>query len=188
MPASNPFASQNLRPGVIPYLFPANESSADLVERLRAGDWWGQIIGPHGSGKSTLLVSLLPQIERAGKQPHLVTLHQGQRRLPPVQRATDTLLIVDGYEQLSWWSRLWVNWKCRRSGCGLLVTAHADAGLPTLLQTAPTVELAQQVAGHLLSGSQGTVTSDDVSAAFTATQGNIRETLFKLYDVYQQQN
>lgn len=186
MPASNPFASQNIRPGVVPYLFAANESAAAFVERLQASDWWGQIIGPHGSGKSTLLVSLLPEVERAGRQPRLVTLHQGQHRVPPVELDATTLLIVDGYEQLSWWSRQWTKFKCRRARSGLLVTAHADVGLPMLLRTAPTVELAQQVASHLLASDQGKITRDDIAAAFAATEGNIRETLFKLYDMHQE--
>ena len=44
--------------------------------------WWGEILGPHGAGKSALLATLIPAVERAGRRPVLVELHDGQRRLP----------------------------------------------------------------------------------------------------------
>jgi hypothetical protein len=57
-PASNPFATRFTRPGAIEFIFPAGESLATLVARLRACDWRGQITGPHGSGKAPLRAAL----------------------------------------------------------------------------------------------------------------------------------
>jgi hypothetical protein len=133
MAASNPFASRFLRPGVVPFLFPESDTADTIVQRLARHRWWGEIVGPHGSGKSTLLVTLIPAVERVGRQPALATLHQGQRQMPALGAtalSNDHVLIVDGYEQLSWWSKWQLQWRCRRAGCGLLVTSHRETGLP----------------------------------------------------------
>jgi len=104
---SNPFSTRFIRPGAIRFLFPDGESAALLVQRLRENRWGGQIIGPHGSGKSTLLATLKPELETAGRQVLWITLHQGERRLPALDRRSlgpTTQLVIDGYEQLSWWT------------------------------------------------------------------------------------
>jgi ABC-type cobalamin/Fe3+-siderophores transport system ATPase subunit len=171
-------------------LFENGETADALVERLGACGWWGQIVGPHGSGKSTLLASLLPQIEAAGRSVLLLELHQGERRLPRVDwsRMSDrTMLVVDGYEQLGWWSRLWLKSHCRRSRCGLLITAHADMGLPMLFRPKPSEELARRIVAQLIPTDNPPVSNADVASAFAKAQGNLRETLFTLFDVYQAQ-
>ena len=53
-----------------------------LVARLAANGWWGEIVGPHGCGKSTLLEALKPAFRAAGCRIHAITLRDGQRRLP----------------------------------------------------------------------------------------------------------
>jgi hypothetical protein len=186
---SNPFATRFTRPGAIPYLFAEGESAAMLIERLRSHDWQGQIIGPHGSGKSTLLAALVPALEAAGRTVISLALHQGERQLPPLDRAalsSQAQLIIDGYEQLSWWSRWRVHWLCHRARAGLLVTAHADVGLPTIYRAQPSEALAQRVVTELLPHGEAAITPADVSTAYVASKGDVRETLFKLFDVYQQ--
>jgi hypothetical protein len=184
---SNPFASRHIRPGAIGYLFQEGVSAAELVERLKAAGWWGQIVGPHGSGKSTLLVTLVQELESAGRRVRLVSLHQGEHRLPRLEGnlETATQVVVDGYEQLSWWSKRKLKARCRRAGSGLLVTAHADMGLPTIFETASSLEVTKEVVARLVEAADGRVTEDDVSEAFAASGGNVRETLFALYDIYQ---
>ena len=71
---------------------------------------------------------------------------------------------------------------CRRHTWSLLVTAHADVGLPTLLRMAPTIDDAQAVVAQLLAETESLVGPDDVAECFAATGGNLRETLFVLYD------
>jgi energy-coupling factor transporter ATP-binding protein EcfA2 len=186
---SNPFSTRFIRPGAIPFVFTNGQSPDALVQRLREQDWWGQIIGEHGSGKSTLLATLTLALEAAGRNTIAVALHPGEHRLPPLDRSAfsaSTQFIIDGYEQLSWWSRRRIKSLCRRHRAGLLVTAHADVGLPTLYQTQPSEELAHTVVARLTEGNQTAISSDDISAAFAAADGDVRETLFKLYDVYQQ--
>lgn len=188
----NPFSTRHTRPGALAYRFPPGQNAERLVEQLREQHWHGQIIGPHGSGKSTLLATLIPAIEATGKRTLLVVLHDGQRRMPIDLKRTPelsagTLLIVDGYEQLARWNRYRLKQFCRRRELGLLVTAHAAAGLPDLFQTSTAPELAQGIVEELLAG-QSLVTADEVRDRFAVRQGNLREMLFDLYDLYEQRN
>ena len=186
----NPFSTSRVRPGAVPYCFPPGHGARDLVRRLRDGGWWGQIIGPHGSGKSALVAALVPAVEHAGRRTILVGLHDGQRRLgvdlrsPPAADAS-TLLIVDGYEQLGRLSRFRLKRFCRRRGIGLLVTAHRSVGLPELFRTATSVELARRVVARLLGEQSTLITPEDVAERFSRNDGDLRETLFDLYDLYE---
>jgi hypothetical protein len=190
-PSENPFCTRRVRPGAIPFLFPAGQDVATLLQGLQENGWWGEIVGPHGSGKSALLATLIPQIELAGQRTVLVELHDGQRRLsidlnrdsrlrPPM------VLIVDGYEQLSRWQRFLLKRHCRRRGLGLVVTTHASVGFPELYRTAPTPELAERIVGQLMAGSSPPCTASELAASFARHHGNVRETLFDLYDLYEQ--
>lgn len=186
-PAGNPFATRHTRPGEVPYLFADANSIALLADQLAALQWRAAIVGPHGSGKTTLLAQLLPECARRGRRVQRFTLHDGQRRLPPHDRhwQRDTLVVVDGYEQLSWWSRQTLNWCCRRRAGGLLVTCHRPAGLPVLYQTSADLDRVQRIVALLTASTASAVTPEDVRAAFRAQQGNVREILFTLYDVHQ---
>ena len=187
----NPFCTRRIRPGAIPFLFPAGQNAETLVERLRQNGWWGEIIGGHGSGKSALLATLIPSIERAGRHPTLVELHDGQRRLPSdidreCQPDPSMVLIVDGYEQLSCWRRWLSKRLCHRRGWGLLVTGHASVGLPPLHQTAATPELAEKIVGKLMAGRAAPLAASELAECLARHHGNLRETLFELYDLYEE--
>jgi len=198
MPHSNPFATRFIRPGAIDYLFPAGQSIDSLLTTLRGNHWWGEIVGPHGSGKSTLVAALLPALKAAGREVarFILTPDDGDRPeclAPLCAYATladqplgpSSQLILDGYEQISWWWRRRIQVLCRKRGAGLLVTTHQPLDLPPLIQTQPTDQLAQQVVRRLLPPGDTTITPADVTAAFDKTDGNLRETLFALFDVYQ---
>ena len=187
---SNPFATRFIRPGAIPYFFADGQSAASLVARLEANQWWGEIIGPHGSGKSTLLATLVLELAAKGREVVHHTLSQGERsvdfsKLNAARWNETTQVIIDGYEQLSWWSRWRLKSVCLQRNAGLLITAHAPMGLPTLVQTQPTADLARQVVQRLLPAGDTTISPDDIDRAFAAQQGNLRETLFALFDMYQ---
>jgi ABC-type cobalamin/Fe3+-siderophores transport system ATPase subunit len=159
-----------------------------LLSRLGRQGWWGQIVGPHGSGKSTLLAALLPELHRR-RTVVLVELHEHQRQLPAtVWRLLvgPTLLVVDGCEQLAWWTRWRLLARCRRQGVGLLVTAHRDVGLPDLYRTQVKPELARDIVADLLTDEQqARMASVDLGYELARHQGNLRETLFALYDHYE---
>ncbi len=185
----NPFATRHTRPGSLPFLFPAGEDVAQLIERLRTAGWWGEIVGPHGSGKSTLLAALEPELKKAGRQVLRNSLHDGQRQLPADvwrQRFTShTQLVIDGYEQLGRWQRWRIKRRCKLSNCGLLATVHSSAGLPELYRTSPDLEMAVRIVQSLLSDEDRTISADQITACFRAHHGNLREMLFALYDVYE---
>lgn len=188
--ASNPFSAGKVDPGSIPFCFPPGQSAAEIVGRLAAESWWGEIVGPHGSGKSTLLAALGPALAQAGRRPLVVTLHRGQRRLPPRvlprRPSAATQIVVDGYEQLGAWARWRLRRWCQKLHCGLLVTTHESVGLPTIYTTATTPELARYLARYL-GGASLPIRDDQVDACFARHGGDLRETLFALYDLYERQ-
>ena len=189
--SSNPFATRFTRPGAIEFLFPQGDSAQRLIDRLREHAWQGEIVGPHGAGKSTLLATLMEPCKLAGRCVVQFTLHQGETSLPKTldwrSWSAATQVIVDGYEQLTWWSRRQLARRVREKQAGLLVTSHAPTGLPTLMVVAPRFEAAQQVVRRLVPD-VAVITSHDIERAFRACDGNIREMLFQLYDLYQSQN
>jgi hypothetical protein len=189
--AENPFSTRHIRPGATPFFFPPNQSAEGLVESLRKHGWRGEIVGPHGSGKSSLVSALIPAIRSAGRTTLLVELHDGQRRMPvDLRRAPDlgrdAVVIVDGYEQLSFWSRARLRWFCRHRGLGLLVTTHKPAGFPPLFRTATSLALAEQIVQFLLGGQPPLVDSGELARRFERHRGDLRELLFDLYDVYEE--
>lgn len=190
--ATNPFSTRWIRPGAVPYLFPAGMDAAQLVARLSALGWWAQIQGAHGSGKSTLLQSLRRPLETAGRRVELHVLHADESRLPfdlshTRQWGQDTQVVVDGYEQLGWYARRWLQRQCRLRNSGLLVTAHRPLRLPMLWKVEPTLAVAHAIVFQLLPRDQDQViTKDDVCRAYAAHAGNLRETLFALYDVFEE--
>jgi energy-coupling factor transporter ATP-binding protein EcfA2 len=168
-------------------LFPAGITVETLLQKFPPGGAQAQIVGPHGSGKSTLLVCLAEALARSERIACRFDLHDGQRSMSEgwveqARRTAADTILVDGYEQLSWWSRWRLSRECRRNAWSLLVTAHADVGLPTLLRVTPTLDDAQAVVARLLTGTAPLVTPDDVAECFAATGNNLRETLFALYD------
>lgn len=177
---SNPFATRYIRPGAQGYIFPPGSSAEQLVETLRQNKWCAQIVGPHGSGKSTLLSATIPALQAAGRN----VIHYPTA----IQLDATTQLVVDGYEQLSWLQRRSLLQRCKTSHAGLLVTTHRDMNLPTLIQTQPSLELTRAVVTKLLPDEQNSITAEDIASAYQAASGNIRETLFKLFDVYQERS
>jgi energy-coupling factor transporter ATP-binding protein EcfA2 len=189
--STNPFSSRWVRPGALPFCFSANESAARVVEKLQRNNWRGAIVGPHGSGKSTLLATLLPFIKQLGRSVQWISLHNGQRKLPHKLDLADanSLVIIDGFEQLSWWMRRQIIARTRRWGCGLLVTVHQESSarrLPVLFQTTGELAMVRRLIDDFLPSHSGLIQPDDVSAAFQMHRGNARDTLFSLYDLFEQ--
>ena len=184
----NPFSTRHVRPGAIDYLFPPGTTAESLLARLEGNSWRGQIVGPHGSGKSALLATLIRAVEGSARQVRLVELHDGQRRLPRDFWRTDitpnTLVIVDGYEQLGFSSRFRLRGFCRKRGLGLLVTAHSSSGFPDLFRTAPDMATAVRLVEQLVDR-DAPISADEIRERFSAHKGDIREVLFDLYDAHE---
>ena len=96
------------------------------------------------------------------------------------------LLVIDGYEQLSLFSRAMVVWVTQRKQVGLLVTSHARTSLPTLIETHVDAKLAQQLLERLLpedlAGRAEHLDPARLSQLLLVHQGNLREVFMHLYD------
>lgn len=191
-PDRNPFSTCYVRPGRLTFRFSEPGGASQLTQRLSDQGGWGQIVGPHGAGKSTLLHAWLPQLAGAGRDIVWWTLHAGERHLPAGWKnaarewGRDTLVVIDGYEQLSWWSRRQLQFRCRRVGCGLLVTTHRDAGLPDLLHVRSSLEVVQTLVAELTHDMPIRIAAAEVTTLYHACQGNVRDLFFALYDLYEQ--
>lgn len=191
LPRSNPFATARVRPGRIGYVFPEGESVGWVVDRLAAKGGCGQIVGPHGSGKSTLLAAIVDELARRGRGVIPTALHDRRRRLPvecAERMATapiGTVMIIDGFEQLPWWRRHAVAWRCRRHGLALVVTCHASVGLPTLFETGVSAHLAWEIVRGLMPDAEAIAGPADVARLLAAHSGSLRDVLFTLYDRFE---
>jgi hypothetical protein len=196
LPRNNPFATRWVRPGAIPFLFQPGEGMSLLLERLETHGWRGQIVGPHGTGKSTLVADLLAELSRRSIQVRRVELHEGEgNKRAEVRQALEEppagpgipVLVVDGFEQLSWWSRHVIKSACRRLGFGLIVTAHRSVGLPDLYRTAMTPSQARQLVDYLLRHEEARCLDlSNLPRFLSARGGNFRDVLFDLYDLYEE--
>ena len=189
----NPFTTRRTRPGAMPFLFPPGCNADTLIAALASGGWRGAIVGPHGSGKSALLATLVPAIEQAGRRVLQTTLHDGQRAMPPgwddgAAAGEPAVVVVDGYEQLSRWSRSRLARTCRRRDWGLLVTSHAPVGLPIIRQTEPDLDVARQVVAELTRHLSHPIPDAEIAARFEKHRGDLREMLFDLYDYCEQRH
>lgn len=188
-PDANPFAASRVAPGKIPYCFPPGKTVQEVLDRLQRHQGWGQILGPHGAGKSTLLATLARELTDRGTAVQWLRVPPQTRSwshlLTPASVPRGTQVLVDGFEQLSWWARQRLAWVARRRGWGLVVTCHADVGWPTLWEAGVSLATVHDLVERLLRGFSPLVTPADVKAAWETHPTNAREILFALYDVYE---
>ena len=191
---SNPFATRFTRPGSIEPLDRLGRCvDVDaLLERLHRLGGTAAIVGPHGSGKSTLLVHLADAIERRGEWVRRVRLRSWRdasevwkaiRLAPP--RGT---VCIDSWECVGFATRSLLRVAARLAGCGLLVTAHHGAGMPQLVHCGTTASLLRSIVRTLPGHERwhGTwIREADIDSAFAVHGGNIRESLYQLYDRFE---
>jgi energy-coupling factor transporter ATP-binding protein EcfA2 len=190
-PTPNPFSTRFTRPGQLVYRFPRDRDVSQLCDQLQRQCWWGAIVGRHGSGKTTLLHSLQSELEHRGRQVYRYSLHAGMRRLPALFSAglgPGAQVVIDGYEQLRCWTRYRIERRCRSRQAGLLVTTHRPLGVPELFSTHTSLEILQQLVQQLQQDHEVQVDSAAIKRCYDRYQGDIRETLFCLYDRYEQQS
>jgi hypothetical protein len=175
----NPFAVQRVLE--IRYRLTTGLTWEDLLERLASLNWRAAIVGPHGSGKTTLLEDLAPRIEACGFRVRTISLREAHPRLDPADRAVlrslgpQDVLLLDGAEQLGWFSWMLVRLRARRAG-GLVITSHRPGLLPTLVECETSPELLAEIVGELAGGEV------DFEELHARHGGNLRDALRELYD------
>jgi hypothetical protein len=87
---------------------------------------------------------------------------------------------------LGWWRRWRLQAARRRGGWGLLVTTHRPLGLPPLVQMRPSAVLMRRLVRRLWPEHDRLINDREIDACFAQHAGNVRETLFALYDLFEQ--
>ncbi|HMP79931.1 MAG TPA: hypothetical protein PKD54_10805 [Pirellulaceae bacterium] len=205
----NPFATCYIRPRSIEYRFRPGESIDLLIARLDHSGWRGQIIGPHGSGKSTLVATLagpaLTRFERI--EWWAIRSHSGVFRRVVWHRENDlrrdanadghveatrlgTLTVIEGWERLPWWSRLASCLAGRLGRRHVLLTGRRPMSCfaPVIYRATPDLARFMELCHWLQRDVEHPLADSDVSQAFHAHQGNAREALLALFDLFQEQN
>ena len=95
------------------------------------------------------------------------------------------IIVVDGYEQLSRWSRFCLKWRCRRRQWGLLVTAHQSVGLPEIFRTSTSLHVLRQIVERLSPADAASLPAETLAELFARHKGDVREILFELYDLHE---
>jgi energy-coupling factor transporter ATP-binding protein EcfA2 len=194
LPVSNPFATRFTRPGCIESRDATGGAIdvGEVRERLRGLGGTAAIVGPHGSGKSTLLVHLAATMEASGEVVSRVRL-RSLSDVPAVwaairHSAAGGTACIDSWESIGPVARGLLRVAARASGCGLLVTSHHGAGMPELIRCGTSESLLRSIVralpGH--ASWHGTLIFEaDIEAAFASHGGNLRESLYELYDRFE---
>ncbi|MGY8767712.1 MAG: hypothetical protein ACKVH8_04660 [Pirellulales bacterium] len=187
---SNPFATSRTRPGRIPFAFEEKESLELLLENWEEQRFRGVILGPHGSGKSTLLETIYNYFDQQSiSYTRFSVRDQTSFSIRELRLVKNSTIVIDGYEQLSWWSRWQIKNHCRKYSNQILVTAHQSVGLPIIFQTSPSLERLQYLADWLMQSHEYhcEIDSSCLEEIWNNHPSDLRECLFQLYHLYESQ-
>ena len=194
--AVNPFETRWIKPASVSFIPVGFPSISTLLEKLAANRYRGEIVGPHGVGKSTLIQTLQRELTRGdisarllfarGPFPHSEAPQTMTTLKPHI--TPDAVLLVDGFEQLSWWTRRQLKRQTVQNQCGLVITTHQTQSLPELIQlqtSLPTViELIAQLQTN--QSAKRLISEQDAKTLYQQFGNNVREILFACYDLYEQ--
>lgn len=196
----NPFSTRFIQPGAIFYEFFDGGTVTELAERfIKLPSKRGIIIGPHGSGKSTLVASLVSKLPSIVPHSKIFSLRFSTDKSAAKSLNTSvkewtpqSIAILDGYEQLRFWSRLRVEWIARARSISILATAHRSVrGFETIWETSVNESSSKWVVEQLLlqsglpSGANELLQSEAWSHSRAKHGQNLRESLFDMYDWWQ---
>lgn len=183
-PCDNPFNAQRI--DALPYIEHAIALD-DVMHRLAAHHHRGAIVGPHGCGKSAMLEALGPRLQAKGLRPRPLFMNSDERgRLPRRWRAAirsataEDALLLDGYDLLPRWARLWVLIRSRKAGA-VVVTTHQASAFKTIARPQPSRQLLAALLAQLADEDAHRI---DAASLHKQSRGNLREALRRAYDLY----
>jgi len=191
----NPFSTRFTRPGQIASLNCGGHflNPNDLIERLQFLGGTAVIQGPHGSGKTTLLTHLSQELANRGDLAACVRLRSSGDASVVFRSIAGsrpgTTLCLDSWEQAGLLLGKLVRLATTLRRCGLLVTCHRPSGMPVLMQCETSPLLLKSIVEQLPDHQQirsSLIHEADVQDAFLKCGGNIRESLYDLYDRFEQ--
>lgn len=179
----NPFSAECLEK--LAFRFPSGVTWESLLARCAETGCRCAIVGPAGSGKSVLLAQLAPHLTALGFTPRLFSLRPDSRRAEKDAVIAETrrmrapdLLLLDGAEQLH--TREWLSLRSAIDGlAGCIITLHRTGRLPTLVETATTPVLLEDLAAELTGGR---LPLGEAAAIFARSRGNLRDCFNELHD------
>lgn len=200
---TNPFATKFIQPGALRYEFFGQTSAEELARKLLAPDSKpALIIGPHGTGKSTLVATLAEELRRLEPESAMYQVRFSANvaarqplALARRQWTKGAIVLLDGYEQLGFWSRWLVSRDVRLRSLKLLATAHEPIrGFEILWSTYVNEHSSKWVIEQLLSATdsrsevQQLLESEDWARSRAKHGDNLRESLFDMYDWWHQRD
>lgn len=182
-PCDNPFRAQRLdalryvEDGVV---------LDEVIAKLRRKGYRGALVGPHGTGKTTLLREVGDRLIGDGLSPMPLFMNSEDRgRLPRHWRSAVRMaghgdaLLLDGYDLLPRWARVWVL-HASRGASAVVVTSHRRSVLKTVAKTASSPAMLRRLVAELTD--EYAAGSVDCEALWQQHHGNLRDALRELYD------
>jgi hypothetical protein len=157
-----------------------------FLARLAVPGVRGAIVGPHGSGKTTLLLEAQSRLEALGVPVRYGFLNietpfkARQARALVAETPRESVLFLDGAEQLDGLTWQWLQWRARGLR-GFVITIHQPGRLPTIHTTETSEALLKDLVEQL-AGEVWTRCWPRAREHFVRSGGNVREVFFALYD------
>lgn len=191
----NPFSTRHTAPGRIEPLDREGEplDLGKLLDRIAREGGRAAILGRHGRGKTTLLHRLAETAERRGDRVVRIRVRSPWDLIPILNSLagspSGSLICIDSWEQLGGPGAAIALLFARLRRCRLVVTAHSGGDLPPLAVCETTPALLAAIVRRLPAGDAldgGLIDDTDVASAFEQSSGDIREALFRLYDLFEE--
>ena len=146
------------------------------------------VVGPEGSGKTTLLEQLATRLRERGHHIKHVRINvrgdlcgcTSPAEWTAALSPTDTVLL-DGADHLP--GRAWRRLARRARSCrGLIITAHRQGLLPTLLVTRTSTTLLRELVREMVDDAAFSRLESRIGEIYAQHGGNLRMALLSLFD------
>ncbi len=193
--STNPFSTRCFQPGAIDYEFFGKQQWTTFAKQCRTQKGCSLIVGPHGTGKSTLLITLAKELVTLDPKIRIESLflhNDGESAKRFIKsyskwRKSD-IVLLDGFEQLSFLRRLQVCVSARWIRIPVIATSHCKfIGCSVVWRTSIDENTEQWVMAKLLESRPPGVlsqalSSEDWRMSRERHRQNLRESLFDMYD------